>query len=218
MDSLTLQYHFEGLGHEVLYRSTPEGPEVLAVGLERNPGRPGSDALGGTTRPPHLAPLMRVFKSLCFTAPCGRPATSCCERAGWDLLLQDASGRWRPETFLVDSGSGSTTMPAAYTPGGSACPCRCNPLRGPSTRRQGFHPPRLPAASRSWAWTRPNTSFRASSSATRPPRRAPANCKCAAGAFGAVGRGGQAPHRLRRDALASRAAWVAHGREAVAER
>jgi hypothetical protein len=30
----TLQHYFEGLGHEVLYRSTPAGPEVLAVGLD----------------------------------------------------------------------------------------------------------------------------------------------------------------------------------------
>ena len=34
MDDLTLQYYFDGLGHEVLYRSTPAGPEVLAVGFE----------------------------------------------------------------------------------------------------------------------------------------------------------------------------------------
>jgi hypothetical protein len=34
VDGLTLQYYFDGLGHEVLYRSTPAGPEVLAVGLE----------------------------------------------------------------------------------------------------------------------------------------------------------------------------------------
>jgi hypothetical protein len=31
---LTLQYHFEALGAEVLYRGTPGGPEVLAVGDE----------------------------------------------------------------------------------------------------------------------------------------------------------------------------------------
>jgi hypothetical protein len=30
----TLQHYFEGLGHEVLYRPTPGGPEVLAVGFE----------------------------------------------------------------------------------------------------------------------------------------------------------------------------------------
>jgi hypothetical protein len=30
----TLQYYFEYLDHEVLYRSTGEGPEVLAVGDE----------------------------------------------------------------------------------------------------------------------------------------------------------------------------------------
>ncbi|HVS35548.1 MAG TPA: hypothetical protein VMS17_08200 [Gemmataceae bacterium] len=34
IDDLTLQYFFDGLGHEVLYRSTPAGPEVLAVGLD----------------------------------------------------------------------------------------------------------------------------------------------------------------------------------------
>jgi len=33
-------------------------------------------------------------------------------RAELDLLLKDASGKWRPETFLVDSGSEMTTMPA----------------------------------------------------------------------------------------------------------
>jgi hypothetical protein len=31
-DDLTLQYYFDGLGYEVAYRSTSEGPEVLAVG------------------------------------------------------------------------------------------------------------------------------------------------------------------------------------------
>jgi hypothetical protein len=31
---LTLQYYFEGPGYEVAYRSTPQGPEVLAVGWE----------------------------------------------------------------------------------------------------------------------------------------------------------------------------------------
>src|SRR5438477_5091939 len=30
----TLQYYFDYLGHEVLYRQTPGGPEVLAVGFE----------------------------------------------------------------------------------------------------------------------------------------------------------------------------------------
>jgi hypothetical protein len=33
-------------------------------------------------------------------------------RAELDLLLKDASGQWQPETFLVDSGSEMTTMPA----------------------------------------------------------------------------------------------------------
>jgi hypothetical protein len=33
-NDLALQFYFDGLGHEVLYRSTPEGPEVLAVGFE----------------------------------------------------------------------------------------------------------------------------------------------------------------------------------------
>jgi hypothetical protein len=32
----TLQYYFEYLGHDVLYRPTPQGPEVLAVGLEES--------------------------------------------------------------------------------------------------------------------------------------------------------------------------------------
>jgi|GEM_PF-3515123 len=34
VNDLTLQYYFDRLGHEVLYRSTPAGPEVLAVGLD----------------------------------------------------------------------------------------------------------------------------------------------------------------------------------------
>jgi hypothetical protein len=33
-------------------------------------------------------------------------------RAELNLLLKDASGNWRPETFLVDSGSEMTIMPA----------------------------------------------------------------------------------------------------------
>ncbi len=33
MERYTLNYYFDYLGHEVLYRSTPEGPEVLAVGF-----------------------------------------------------------------------------------------------------------------------------------------------------------------------------------------
>jgi hypothetical protein len=33
-NDLTLQFYFDGSGHEVLYRSTPEGPEVLAVGFD----------------------------------------------------------------------------------------------------------------------------------------------------------------------------------------
>jgi hypothetical protein len=33
-NDLALQFYFDGLGHEVLYRSTPEGPEVLAVGFD----------------------------------------------------------------------------------------------------------------------------------------------------------------------------------------
>ena len=34
ISDLTLQYYFDYLGYEVLYRETPEGPEVLAVGFE----------------------------------------------------------------------------------------------------------------------------------------------------------------------------------------
>ena len=34
VNDLTLQYYFDRLGHEVLYRSTATGPEVLAVGLD----------------------------------------------------------------------------------------------------------------------------------------------------------------------------------------
>jgi hypothetical protein len=32
LNDWTLQYHFAYLGHEVIYRPTPLGPEVLAVG------------------------------------------------------------------------------------------------------------------------------------------------------------------------------------------
>ncbi len=34
LNEWTLQYYFDYLGHEVLYRLTPQGPEVLAVGCE----------------------------------------------------------------------------------------------------------------------------------------------------------------------------------------
>jgi hypothetical protein len=34
LNEWTLQHHFDYLGHEVLYRITPQGPEVLAVGFE----------------------------------------------------------------------------------------------------------------------------------------------------------------------------------------
>ena len=34
LNNVTLQYYFDYLGHEVLYRVTPQGPEVLAVGIE----------------------------------------------------------------------------------------------------------------------------------------------------------------------------------------
>lgn len=34
VNGFTLQYYFDGLGHEILYRPTPIGPEVLAVGFE----------------------------------------------------------------------------------------------------------------------------------------------------------------------------------------
>ena len=34
LNGFTLQYYFESFTYEVLYRSTPDGPEVLAVGYE----------------------------------------------------------------------------------------------------------------------------------------------------------------------------------------
>ncbi len=34
LNDLTLQYYFDYLGHDVLYRVTPQGPEVLAVGFD----------------------------------------------------------------------------------------------------------------------------------------------------------------------------------------
>jgi hypothetical protein len=34
LNDWTLQYYFDYLGHDVLYRDTPAGPEVLAVGFE----------------------------------------------------------------------------------------------------------------------------------------------------------------------------------------
>jgi hypothetical protein len=34
IEQLTLQYYFDYLGYEIAYRSTPHGPEVLAVGFE----------------------------------------------------------------------------------------------------------------------------------------------------------------------------------------
>ena len=34
LNEWTLQYFFDFLGHEVLYRQTSEGPDVLAVGFE----------------------------------------------------------------------------------------------------------------------------------------------------------------------------------------
>ena len=34
LNDWTLQYYFDYLGHEVLYRATPQGPEVLAVGFD----------------------------------------------------------------------------------------------------------------------------------------------------------------------------------------
>lgn len=30
----TVSWYFDGLGHEVMYRETPDGPEVVAVGME----------------------------------------------------------------------------------------------------------------------------------------------------------------------------------------
>lgn len=34
LNEWTIQYYFDYLGHEVLYRDTPQGPVVLAVGHE----------------------------------------------------------------------------------------------------------------------------------------------------------------------------------------
>jgi hypothetical protein len=34
LNEWSLQYYFDYLGYEVLYRQTPEGPEVLAVGFD----------------------------------------------------------------------------------------------------------------------------------------------------------------------------------------
>ena len=34
LNEWTLQFYFDYLGHEVLYRPTPRGPEVLAVGFD----------------------------------------------------------------------------------------------------------------------------------------------------------------------------------------
>ena len=34
LNEWTLDYYFDYLGHEVLYRQTPQGPEVLAVGFQ----------------------------------------------------------------------------------------------------------------------------------------------------------------------------------------
>src|SRR5262249_19519652 len=38
-------------------------------------------------------------------------------RAELDLLLKDKAGLWRPQDFLVDSGTEMTTMPAQAAPG-----------------------------------------------------------------------------------------------------
>lgn len=34
LNEWTLQFYFDYLGHEVLYRRTPQGPEVIAVGFD----------------------------------------------------------------------------------------------------------------------------------------------------------------------------------------
>ena len=34
LNDWTIQYYFDYLGHEVLYRRTPQGPEVFAVGCD----------------------------------------------------------------------------------------------------------------------------------------------------------------------------------------
>jgi hypothetical protein len=34
LNQWTIDYYFDYLGHDVIYRQTPEGPEVLAVGYE----------------------------------------------------------------------------------------------------------------------------------------------------------------------------------------
>ncbi len=34
LNDLTCQYYFESFNYEVLYRSTPDGPDVLAVGFD----------------------------------------------------------------------------------------------------------------------------------------------------------------------------------------
>jgi hypothetical protein len=34
LNDWTVQYHFDGLGYDVVYRSSPRGPEVLAVGAQ----------------------------------------------------------------------------------------------------------------------------------------------------------------------------------------
>ena len=36
LNDWTIQYYFDYLGHEVRYRRTPQGPEVLAVGCDED--------------------------------------------------------------------------------------------------------------------------------------------------------------------------------------
>jgi|GEM_PF-2910012 len=66
-------------------------------------------------------------------------------RAELNLLLKDASGKWRPETFLVDSGSEMTTMPAYWARKlGLPMPQQAAP-GAVHTQTVALHPARLPA-------------------------------------------------------------------------
>ena len=163
-DDWTLRYYYEG--ETVACRSTPEGVEVLAVGSGGGPPVLRGDAARETARRHDQGPLRRRSHEPSRSPSPAPDAPRQGDTVLWaDLVLslKTNRGTWEEVSFRVDSGTEMTTMPAfrAMT---LDLPIPKNPVSGLALYGQRSSGLLRRGSS---AWIQPNSSFPATSSATR---------------------------------------------------
>ena len=169
----TVGWYFDGLGYEVMYRETPQGPEVLAVGPEEVIRLRQAGALRASAK--DLKPTWGIIAMSRLIVPISfQDSWATGDELLWlefVLWLQDGAGNYVDHDFYVDSGADDHDLSRLRRP--ATRPGRACKARDVQFIQTGLRSAPGCCVFASTGWTRPNTPSRAFSSAIRPSGLSP---------------------------------------------